>query len=149
MWSKLWNQGFRPRIRLKIIFFLGHKSGSSDFGGVWHYPSKNGDFGQKWQDVSFHMAYPGYLRNFFQSEKKAFAFALFWSIMDHFHRKSMGTQWSWPFELFHCFFVWFHILCDRHTSDYAHFTFSDTIWPLSLSSSGLDPALLRLKWCWF
>ena len=32
------------------------------------------------------------------------------------------------------FFVWFHIVCDRYTSDYAHFTFSDTIWPLSLSS---------------
>ena len=31
------------------------------------------------------------------------------------------------------FFVWFHIVCDRYTSDYAHFTFSDTIWPLSLS----------------
>ena len=28
----------------------------------------------------------------------------FWSIMDHFHGKSMGNQWSWPFELFHWFF---------------------------------------------
>ena len=25
------------------------------------------------------------------------------------------------------FFVWFHIVCDRYSSDYAHFTFSDTI----------------------
>ena len=31
------------------------------------------------------------------------------------------------------FFACFHIICDRYTSDYAHFTFSDTIWPLSLS----------------
>ena len=31
------------------------------------------------------------------------------------------------------FFVRFHIVCDRYTSDYAHFTFSDTIWPLLLS----------------
>ena len=29
---------------------------------------------------------------------------LFWSIMDHFHRKSMRNQWSWPFELFHWIF---------------------------------------------
>ena len=34
---------------------------------------------------------------------------------------------------FPAFFVWFHIVCDRYTSDYANFTFSDTIWPLSLS----------------
>ena len=53
--------------------------------------------------------------------------------MDHFHRKSMGNQWIWPFELFHWIFVWFHIVCDRYTPEYAHFTFSDTIWPLLLS----------------
>ena len=45
------NQGFRPRIRPKNIYFSGTKSWSSDFGGVWdpqilkcyhfrHYPSK-------------------------------------------------------------------------------------------------------------
>ena len=67
--------------------------------------------------------------------RKAFGFVQFWSIMDHFHRKSIGNQWSWSFELFHWFFVCFHIVCDRYTSDYAHFTFFiHTIWPLSLSS---------------
>ena len=30
-------------------------------------------------------------------------------------------------------FAWFHIVCGRYTSDYAYFTFSDTIWPLLLS----------------
>ena len=38
------------------------------------------------------------------------------------------------FELFHWFFAWFHIVCDRYTSGYAHFTFSDTFWPLSHGS---------------
>ena len=33
------------------------------------------------------------------------------------------------------FFARFHIVCDRYTSDYAHFTFSDTTWPLLLSSN--------------
>ena len=49
------------------------------------------------------------------------------------HRKSMGKLWSWPFELFHWIFAWFHIVSDKYTLDYAHFTFSDTIWPLLLS----------------
>ena len=31
------------------------------------------------------------------------------------------------------FFVRFHIVCDRYTSDYDQITFSDTIWPLLLS----------------
>ena len=31
------------------------------------------------------------------------------------------------------FLARFHIVCDRYTSDYDHFTFSDTIWPLLLS----------------
>ena len=48
---------------------------------------------------------------------------------------------SWPFELFHWIFcLILHCLwitnCDRYTSDYAHFTFSDTIWPHSLDGSG-------------
>ena len=38
--------------------------------------------------------------------------------MDHFHRKSMRNQWSWPFELFHWFF---------------NFTFPTLLRPLSLS----------------
>ena len=25
-------------------------------------------------------------------------------VLDHFHRESMGNQWSWPFELFHWIF---------------------------------------------
>ena len=49
-----------------------------------------------------------------------------------------GNQWEISevcrLSCFIDFFVWFHIVCDRYTSDYAHFTFSDTIWPLSLSS---------------
>ena len=46
----------------------------------------------------------------------------------------MGNQWNWMFELFRWFFfVRFHIVCDRYTSDYDHFTFTDTIWPLLLS----------------
>ena len=32
-------------------------------------------------------------------------------------------------------FVGFHIVCDRYTQDNAHFTYSNTIWPLSLSST--------------
>ena len=31
------------------------------------------------------------------------------------------------------FAAWFHIVCDSYTSDYAHFTFSDTIWIFSPS----------------
>ena len=30
--------------------------------------------------------------------------------------------------------AWFHIVCDRYTLEYAHFTYFNTIWPLSLSS---------------
>ena len=51
---------------------------------------------------------------------------------------STGNQWEISefgrLSCFSDFFVWFHIVCDRYTSYYAHFTFSDTIWPLSLSS---------------
>ena len=32
------------------------------------------------------------------------------------------------------FFAWFHIVCHRYASKKVHFTFSNTIWPLSLSS---------------
>ena len=53
--------------------------------------------------------------------------------MVHFHRKSMGNQWIWPFELFQWFFCLISH-CLWYTSYYAHFTFTDTIWPLSLSS---------------
>ena len=37
-------------------------------------------------------------------------------------------------SLFIEFFVGFHIVCDRYTLEYAHFTYFNTIWPLSLSS---------------
>ena len=37
-------------------------------------------------------------------------------------------------SLFIEFFVGFHIVCDRYTLDNAHFTYFNTIWPLSLSS---------------
>ena len=37
-------------------------------------------------------------------------------------------------SLFIDFFVGFHIVCDRYTLEYAHFTYFNTIWPLSLSS---------------
>ena len=51
---------------------------------------------------------------------------------------STGNQWEISefgrLSCFSDFFVLFHIVCDRYTSYYAHFTFSDTIWPLSLSS---------------
>ena len=53
-------------------------------------------------------------------------------LLDHFHRESMGNHWNWAFELFQWNFCKFHIVCDRYTSDYVHFTFSDTIWPLLL-----------------
>ena len=43
------------------------------------------------------------------------------------------SQWSWPFEQFHCIFCMISH-CISQTTDYAHFT-SDTIWPLSLSSN--------------
>ena len=59
------------------------------------------------------------------------SFGPFWTI-------STGYQWEinefGRFSCFGDFFVWFHIVCDIYTSYYAHFTFSDTIWPLSLSS---------------
>ena len=38
-------------------------------------------------------------------------------------------------SLFIEFFVGFHIVCDRYTLDNAHFTYFNTIWPLSLSST--------------
>ena len=38
-------------------------------------------------------------------------------------------------RLFTEFFVWFHIVYDRYTLEYAHFTYFNTIWPLSLSSN--------------
>ena len=45
-----------------------------------------------------------------------------------------ANQWSWPFELFHWTFCLIsHFVYDRYTSYFAHFTFSVTIWPLSLS----------------
>ena len=53
---------------------------------------------------------------------------------------TLSTDYQWEIsEVGHLscfidFFVWFHIVCDRYTLDYVHFTFSDTIWPLSLSS---------------
>ena len=54
----------------------------------------------------------------------------FWTI-------STENQWEITeighLSCFSEFFVRFHIVCDRYTSDYAHFTFSDTIWPLLLS----------------
>ena len=43
----------------------------------------------------------------------------------------MGNQWEISevghLSCFIDFFVWFHIVCDRYTLDYVHFTFSDTI----------------------
>ena len=80
------------------------------------------------------MAYPGYLRNLFQSEKKAFA--KFWSLMDHFHRESMGNQWNWPFELFQYFFCKIlHFVIDMHQimlislfpTPFDHFYFHPTL----------------------
>ena len=61
------NQGFRPRIRPKNIYFSGTKSWSSDFGGVWdpqilkcchfrHYPSK-------WVSVKMSYGHVRYLWN--------------------------------------------------------------------------------------
>ena len=56
---------------------------------------------------------------------------------DRFWTISTENQWETTeigrLSCFSEFFVRFHILCDRYTSDYAHFTFSDTIWPLFLS----------------
>ena len=63
----------------------------------------------------------------------------FWNTLDvSFHRApdiALLNHWSWPFEPFHWIFVWFHIVCDRYTLDNAHFTYFNTIWPLSLSSN--------------
>ena len=70
---------------IKSIDFSGNSFIIQGFGVISF-------FTQKRQDVSFHMAYPGYLRICFATEKKAFVFAQFWSIVDHFHRKSMGNQ---------------------------------------------------------
>ena len=71
---------------------------------------------------------------FLQQRKKRLrlhSFGPLWTI-------STGNQWEISefgrLSCFSDFFVWFHIVCDRYTSYYAHFTFSDTIWPLSLSS---------------
>ena len=63
------NQGFRPRIRPKNIYFSGTKSWSSDFGGVWdpqilkcchfrHYPSKFW-----WISVKMSYGHVWYLQN--------------------------------------------------------------------------------------
>ena len=58
------------------------------------------------------------------------SFGPFWTI-------STENQWEITeigrLSCFSEFFVRFHILCDWYTSDYAHFTFSDTIWLLLLS----------------
>ena len=58
--------------------------------------------------------------------------------MDHW-TISTGNQWEISevgrLSCFCEFFAWSHIVCDRYTSDNAHFTFSYTIWPLSLSSN--------------
>ena len=70
------------------------------------------------------------------------SFGPFWTI---------STENQWEISEFGClscfidFFVWFHIVCDRCTSDYDHFTFSNT-------TLGLDPAALiltvrRTDWC--
>ena len=44
---------------------------------------------------------------------------------------STGSQWEISevgrLSCFIDFFAWFYIVCGRYTSDYAHFTFSDTI----------------------
>ena len=78
------------------------------------------------------MTRPGYLRKFFNLKKKRLrlhSFGPFWTI-------STENQWEISevgrLSCFIEFFVWFHIVCNRYTSDYAHFTFSDTIWPLLL-----------------
>ena len=61
-------------------------------------------------------------------------FACFWGFQQRAPDVACIKHWIWPFELFHWIFACFHIVCDRYTSDYAHFTFSDTIWSLSLPS---------------
>ena len=66
--------------------------------------------------------------------------------MDHFHRKSMGNQWSWPFELFHWILCMIsHCLWHIYIRLWSFYFFSDTIWPLSLSwvrrTSSLAPVV--------
>ena len=64
--------------------------------------------------------------------------------MDHFHRKAMGNQWIWPFELFQWFFLFdftlfvidiHHImLISLFPTPFDHFHSHPTL--------GLDPALI-------
>ena len=50
---------------------------------------------------------------------------------------------NWPFELFHWIpFAWSHIICDRYTSDYAHFTGTSFGHFQFLGSAGQNPKLI-------
>ena len=111
-WEKSLFVAFRPIAKI-LDYYEGHtiwKLSSSAYRkchGFLCYFSKNIFIFNptlSCNNVSFHMAYPGYLRKFLQ-KRKTFAFALFSSILDLFHRKSMGNQWSWSFDLFHWFFL--------------------------------------------
>ena len=110
-WEKSLFVAFRPIAKI-LDYYEGHtiwKLSSSAYRkchGFLCYFSKNIFIFNptlSCNNVSFHMAYPGYLRKFLE-KRKTFAFALFSSILDLFHRKSMGNQWSWTFELFHWIF---------------------------------------------
>ena len=63
------------------------------------------------------------------------SFGVFWRFQHRAPDIALLNHWSWPFEPFHWIFVWFHIVCDRYTQDNAHFTYFNTIWPLSPSSN--------------
>ena len=50
-----------------------------------------------------------------------------------YHSQSVTKNLT-PYR-FNSVFVWIHIVCDRYTLEYAHFTYFNTIGPLSLSSN--------------
>ena len=56
---------------------------------------------------------------------------LFWTAKNRSFQHIVKTVKLAVWAVSLIFSAGFHIVCDRYTSDYAHFTFSDTIWPLS------------------
>ena len=112
----------------RIFFFNLDPTLSSHNSGSKNYSNKNCQFSESpGRQLSDGIPW---MPPLFQSEKKRLrlhSLGPLWTI-------STGHQWeiseAGRLSCFIDFFVWFYIVCDRYTSDYGHFIFSDIIWLL-------------------
>ena len=122
-------------IRWNFLLTFDATLGAKNYGANHLYPHVSYIFGKPWACSSTWWN-PGWVILLENLSNSLFSFSCFPCFFGFQHRapdEACLKHWIWPFELFHWIFACFHIDCDRYTSDYAHLTVSNTVWPLSIS----------------